>query len=197
MSQQNFDTMPWIVIDFKGDALINEIANLTGALEIDVNARVPEQPGIYVMHVRPDQEIELDEFLWRVWNHEYVGLYVDEGYMLEKSKAFDAILTQGRSKHIPVVILSQRPVWLSRFVFSEANFFQVFHLNDVRDRKTIRGFVPAKLDKRLPEYHSYYYDVDRDKLDVFAPVPNEAKILARINARLPRVEERRTGTRPL
>ena len=195
LSQQNFDAQPWILIDFKGDDLIAKVGSLEGAEYITVNSPVPTSPGLYILQVRPDQKEELNTFLWRVWERENVGIYVDEGYMLDKSDAFDSILTQGRSKYIPCIVLSQRPVWLSRFVFSESNFFQVFHLNDRRDRQTVGAFVPAKLDARLKEYHSYYYDVDRDSLVVFAPVPQQEIILTKIQSKLPKPEEKRP--RPL
>lgn len=197
LSQQNFDAMPWIVLDFKGDSLIAEIEGMQGVVTISLSDPVPDNPGLYVMHIRPDERDALNDWLWQVWEKGYVGLYVDEGYMLDKSDAFDAILTQGRSKHIPVIILSQRPVWLSRFVFSESNFFQVFHLNDKRDRRSIGEFVPVKLDVRLKEYHSMYYDVDRNKLVQFQPVPSKGDILARIQMKLPKPDERRPRVKAL
>lgn len=197
LSQQNFDAMPWIVLDFKGDSLIAEIEAMQGATSITLSDNVPTEPGLYILHVRPDERDALNDWLWQVWENGYVGLYVDEGYMLDKSDAFDAILTQGRSKHIPVIILSQRPVWLSRFVFSESNFFQVFHLNDRRDRKAVREFIPANLDVRLKEYHSMYYDVDRNQLVQFQPVPSAPDILTRIQAKLPKPDDRRPRVKAL
>lgn len=182
LSQQNFDCMPWIILDFKGDELINNIA---GAQHITFDV-IPEKPGIYILKPLPNQSAELDAYLWRVWERGHIGIYVDEGYMVGSSDAFNSILTQGRSLKIPVITLSQRPVWLSRFVFSESNFFQVFHLNDKEDRKSINRFVPAKLEGRLPEYHSYYYDVDKDNLTIFSPVPNGDAILEKIAAKMPK-----------
>src|SRR6202012_1646569 len=185
LSQQNFDVMPWIVLDFKGDPLMAQFTAHEGASTITLDDPVPQYPGLYIMRVLPNQKVALNNWLWEVWDTGYCGIYVDEGYMLNDSDAFDAILTQGRSKHIPVIILSQRPVWLNRFVFSESNFFQVFHLNDRRVRRTVRAFVPANLDVRLEEYNSYYYDVGRDKLVTFQPVPAEGDILASILSKLP------------
>lgn len=197
LSQQNFDVMPWILLDFKGDPLLAQVAALQGAVTITLDDPVPTYPGLYIMRVLPNEKDALNTWLWKVWDTGYCGIYVDEGYMLSDSDAFDAILTQGRSKHIPVIILSQRPVWLNRFVFSESNFFQVFHLNDRRDRRTVREFVPANLDARLEEYNSYYYDVGRDKLVKFQPVPDEASILASILAKLPKSDDRRPRFRAL
>jgi hypothetical protein len=104
--------------------------------------------------------------------------------MLRKSKAFDAILTQGRSKRIPVIVLSQRPVWLSRFVFSEASYFQVFWLNDFRDRQTVQSFIPADTENRLPDFNSLWYDVGRDRVSRMLPVPARTTILETFRERM-------------
>jgi hypothetical protein len=104
--------------------------------------------------------------------------------MFDKSAAFNALLTQGRSKNIPLITLSQRPVWLSRFVFSEADFFQIFWLNDTRDRKTVNSFTPFSLEKRLPDYHSFWYNVGRDTTNVLAPVPEASVLLETFHQKL-------------
>lgn len=164
LSKRNFDAMPWIIIDYKRDESICALP----AKEIGQN-RCPKSPGLYVIHPLPDDDIE--NMLWSIWQRENVGLFIDEGYMIGRnSKAFNAILTQGRSKHIPVIMLSQRPSWISRFCFSEAEFFQVFRLTDERDRKTVESFLPESLE-RLPEYHSTYYDVGKNEQVILSPTP--------------------------
>jgi hypothetical protein len=61
-----------------------------------------------------------------VWAQENTGIYIDEGYMLGvRNPALNACLTQGRSKRIEMMILSQRPVWMSKFVFSESNYLRL------------------------------------------------------------------------
>lgn len=180
LSRQNIERMPWVVLNWKGDPLIDAIPR---AHHMD-GLEVPRKPGVYVAHPLPNQDAKMDAYLWKLWARERVGVYVDEGYMIGDSPAFNALLTQGRSKRIPLIVLSQRPVWMSRFVFSEADFYQVFHLNDIRDRKTISSFVPADLSERLPDYHSHFYDVGRNALHRFAPVPTESEIMETFNAKL-------------
>lgn len=186
LSRRSFDEIPWIVLNHKRDALVDEIY---GIQKIDLDKKLPKKPGIYVAHPVPQVDDDAqEEFLRAIWNKENIGLYVDEGYMLKRSKAFDAILTQGRSKHIPVIVLSQRPVWLSRFVFSEATFFQVFRCTDYRDRQTVANFVPADLEAILPPYHSLWYDSGQDTVYRFRPVPSRGQILDRFHARMrPRI----------
>ncbi len=185
LSLQNINTQPWIILDYKLDENIDRIPGLR---HLDGYKEIPRKPGIYAMHPRPGEKEEIDEYLWKVWERERTGIYIDEGYMVD-GPAFEACLTQGRSKRIPMIVLSQRPSWISRFVFSESRFYQVFSLSDMRDRKTVGEFVPgyAKLPP-LPEYHSHYYDVDSNRLSVLKPVPDVDSIMERIGAR--------TGARP-
>lgn len=185
LSHRNFDEMPWLLIDQKGDKLIREIGPVEIAFKNNRYA-MPTEPGLYVVRPLPipEHEAAIEALLWDIWAQEYFGLYIDEGYMLAKSKALNSIYTQGRSKHIPVITNSQRPVWLSRFTFSEADFFQVFRLNDERDRDSMRTMLPD-LPKRykLKPYHSLYYDVAKNRLNEFLPVPGPEEVLARFQAK--------------
>lgn len=182
LSLANFDRIPWIILDFKGDEAINSIE---GAKHITYS-EVPTKPGIYILHPYPGETDQLERYLYKCWEKENIGILVDEGYMLQDNDAFLACLTQGRSKRIPMIVLTQRPAWISRFVFSEADFYQVFALNDRRDRKTISEFMPGDVKDapKLPDFHSYYYDVGRDKLVVMKPVPELDAILEKIDSRL-------------
>ena len=106
----------------------------------------------------------------------------------KRDPALQAILTQGRSKHIPMIILSQRPMWLTRFAISESDYYQVFQLNDRDDRDRIKSFIPTDLEywmmtqvnnpPRLPKFHSLWYDVGRNELVVMQPVPDDNFILS-------------------
>jgi hypothetical protein len=175
LSGRSWTKRPWIVFDFKGDSLLSEIPR---AEEISITDNIPKHKGVYIVRPLPNQEEAVDGFLWKLWAAENAGVYVDEGYMIgARSAPFNAILTQGRSKNIPLIVLSQRPVWMSRFVWSEADFYQVFHLNNREDNKVIEKFCPVDLSQRLPPYHSHYYDVSADNHVLLGPVPNKNKIL--------------------
>lgn len=177
LSLRNWREMPWVILDYKGDSLIGKLP-----AKVITDWKVPTEPGLYIL--KPLAKVEddiVEAFLWRMKEQGNVGLYVDEGYMLPydgKSDALNAILTQGRSLRVPTIILSQRPVWLSRFVITEADFFQVFWLNDQRDRVTLESVIPAGVRERLPEYCSFYFDVGADELLKLRPVPREEEILA-------------------
>ena len=185
--KQDIHRRPWFVIDYKGD---DGIAGIEKAhdISLDTDPRKIKQAGIYVLRLMPGEEEALDAFLWKVWERENCGLYIDEGYMIPRaSKPFNSMLTQGRSKKISMITLSQRPVWMSRFVFSEASFFQVFDLTHDKDVDKVMEFVKGDITRELADFHSYYYDVGKKKLTHFAPVPDTSVILAGIDAKLPKL----------
>lgn len=183
LSNSNFDVMPWVIVDFKTDEHINGISRARYITTADT----VKQPGIYIIQPHPD-DVTLGEFLGRVWERGNTGVMVDEGYMMrtnpEVEKHFVYLLTQGRSKRIPMIVLTQRPSWISRFVFSESDYFQVFHLNDSRDSRIVDSFLPPGSLVPMPDYHSVYYDVNRNQLDYLSPVPEESEILDSIDQRL-------------
>ena len=183
LSNARFDKMPWVIVDFKTD---EHIAGIERAITIDVNDN-PKQPGIYIIQPHPDDDL-FGEFLERIWMRGNTGIFIDEGYMMRTNdlveKRFVYLLTQGRSKRIPMIVVTQKPVWISRFVFSESDFFQAFHLNDSRDHKTVESFLPSGSIIPLPDYHSAYFDVSHNKLSYLLPVPDEDTVLVKIDEKL-------------
>lgn len=196
LSLRSYTSMPWIIIDFKSDELINRIpyaVHLEDESGSPDFSSVPDMAGIYIIHPTP-ADVEngaLDEFMYLIWARGRCGLFVDECFMVGRnSKSFNAILTQGRSKKIPVIACSQRPAWISNFVFSEADFFQVFWLNFENDRKKVAAFTPINPDLRPPEYESIWYNVNKDILLELLPVPDAGTILATFEERLrPQVQQ--------
>ena len=192
LSRQQIDGMPWLIVDFKRD---DNIATIPYAQHVPIGA--PLLNGVYVVQPLLHEKDALENYLWDIWNQGETGIFVDEGFMLADSEALNTILMQGRSKRVPVIVCTQRPVAVSRFVFSEASFIQVFRVIDKRDRKTISEFSPIFGDKEtsnetLPPFYSYYYDVARHNLVTLKPVPNMAAINATFQDKLkPVIEERR------
>lgn len=183
LSLRSFNRIPWVIFDFKLDGTIAKIPRL---VEIDYNKKPPSKPGLYVVRPSRHSEDEIENFLWKIWEQENIGVFIDEGYMINRySKALRAILTQGRSKRIPVIMLSQRPSWISPFLLSESEYLQLFFMHNPRDIKTMREWVP--FNGNLPrEYNSIYFDVAQAKVTYLSPVPNEDHILSRFDDRLPR-----------
>jgi hypothetical protein len=183
LSRRSFTKRPWLMFDTKDDEHIGQLP-ITDEL---APGKIPKRAGLYVTRPIPERDDELvEKSLWAIWQQERTGIYIDEGYMIpRRSSAFNAVLTQGRSKQIPIITLSQRPVWMSRFVISEADFHQVFFLADESDRDVVQRFIPHEMDvESLPAYHSYYYDVGERKFTGLKPVPDPALILQTFEDRL-------------
>lgn len=183
LSEAPFHHQPYIIVDYKKDELLNAIDKVR---EIGIG-ETPRHPGLYIAHPLPDAMEEVNQWLWKIWAREKTGLYFDEMYNVPdpmKKSALRAIFTQGRSKRIPVIGLTQRPAFVSRFLFSEADYFSVFHLNTKGDIQRVSEFVPGDVGKPLPEYHSRWYDVNRNASFLIKPVPDAERILERFDERL-------------
>lgn len=194
LSNQNLER-PWVVLNFKNDEHIDSIAHTQ---EIDFNY-VPSKKdhGLFILRplpwhckrMRGNEPSTLENYLWKVWYREDMGIFCDETFMIgTNNDAFEALLTQGRSKLVPMICCTQRPVMISRFCFSEASFIQVFDLIDDRDIDTVEGFVPIDWDEYAPlgEHESFYFDVSRKQIYRWKPVPSMTEIRKVFKAKLHR-----------
>jgi hypothetical protein len=172
LSKQRFDKRPWVILDFKNEELWDQV----GYPPIK-RLRLGEMPakkqlGLFIMTVLPGQEDLLEEWLWKVFRREDIGLFCDEVTLIQNSKAFLAILRMGRSKRIPLIACTQRPVKVERELFTESQFKVIFRLDDARDYKTVEEFTgDADLSKPLPEHWCYWYDSPKRSLHVLKPCP--------------------------
>lgn len=182
LSLRDFDTKPWIIFNSKGDKLIDDIP---GTVEMDIKGDIPKKPGIYIIRPLPDEKEETDNFLYKCWKKENVGIYIDEGYNLTGLKFFRACLTQGRSKNIPMIVLAQRPSWIDRFVWSESDFFQAFSVNLKDDAQVLASMVPGYDRVRLPPFWSFWHDVKAGASFKLRPVPDADTLLETFRRRVP------------
>lgn len=85
------------------------------------------------------------------------------------------LLTRGRSKGKTVLMASQRPSWISRFVISESKKFYLHFLSDVRDIKRIAEVVPYYDHyEEPPEFHFYFHHIGKMKEPLLhLPVPKQ------------------------
>jgi hypothetical protein len=188
LSQRNFNHIPWVIVNFKRDEFLDSIPHVKNLDKFEI----PKKKGLYQIH--PDIEDFSkkggpgDNWLIDIWRHGKVGLFFDEVMVINRDlKGVKAIQTQGRSLLIPTIACSQRPVAIAREFFSEADFFQIFPLNDARDYKTIDGFVPHRLvNTEFPNRYSYYHDVGLGKAGamVIPPVPAPEETLELFDEKL-------------
>ena len=185
LTHQRFDMRPWIIFDYKREILFEKVG--TPPLQELRLGKLPRKgkKGVYLVSPRPDQDDAVEDMLWSIWHRGNIGVYIDEAALIPKGDAMRAILQQGRSKLIPVIALTQRPVDVDRRFFSEANFYAVFRLADARDYDIVRGFVPAEFRNPLPEYWWRWYDNSRNNLLTMRPVPAQAEIVSGMKGVIP------------
>jgi DNA helicase HerA-like ATPase len=190
LAQQNFKRKPWVIVDYKGDVLLNSLERTR-----EIGYEIPKKPGLYILHAHPEDGDAMENWLRKTWERGNMGLYFDEGMMLPNQRGVGAAATlqiQGRSRKIPIITLSQRPVDISRYAVSQASHVVMFRTSDKRDDETLtqvvpRDFpdwVPQELGTRLPDYHSRWYDVGRDQRFVLQPVPDADTIREQIDGKL-------------
>lgn len=181
LSVRDFHLRPWFIFDFKGDKLIDAL----GAEEISLTQNPPTKPGLYILRPLPGDDHLVSQYLMKLWAMENVGIYIDEGYMVPKlDRWFRACLTQGRSKRIEMIILSQRPKWMDTFNFTEASFIALFNINFEEDRKHVAAYLGGTRPGLLPKYHCLWYDVDRQQSAIMEPVPDAETLIERFHKRL-------------
>lgn len=183
LSHRDFHVRPWLIYNWKGDEFLDSIPYVR---HIGLN-ELPKTPGVYMAHPRPDEEEAVEWQMWQIWERGGMGVFIDEGYMVgQRNRGYRALLTQGRSKQVPMIVLAQRPSWLDKFTFTESEFFQVFRLQFDGDVDSVRGFIRNYQDEPLPDFYSRYFDVGRNELLTLQPVPKPDVILATFERRLRR-----------
>lgn len=114
------------------------------------------------------------------WLHDHVsnvGVCCDELYTMHSAagRAGDGLigwLTRGREKKQSFLGLTQRPAWISRFLFSEADFIGSMDLVLEDDRKRLVSETGSdEFNQRLPNHRWLWYTVADDSIAKFGPVP--------------------------
>lgn len=194
LSRAPFHLKPAFIIDFKHEELFAKSLRIR---QIGLHEKLPTQPGLFILRPRPDEAYfgddrhDVEKWLEKLWTQGNAWLYIDEGYLAPDRTWLRNVLAQGRSLGITVVTTSQRPVDVSRSVFTEATYVSVFRLNDKKDLQRVAEFTPpGMLENRLPDFHSYWYSPahhradDPQPFEILAPVPGADQIVETIDSRL-------------
>lgn len=109
-------------------------------------------------------------------SYENIGLCADELYSLHKAgqcgQGLIGWLTRGRELKQTFLGMTQRPAWVSKFIFSEADFICSMDLSLADDRKRMYEFTgDENFNDRLDPHKWLWYDVGKDKISKFGPVP--------------------------
>lgn len=105
----NFDEMLWVIIDYKGEDLIDDIWMVMGGKKwgliknLVVDDELFVELGLYYMNLcLLIDDVVVEVFLWKVYGKlwgkfgekkycGYCGLFIDEGYCLLQKGVFDVI----------------------------------------------------------------------------------------------------------
>lgn len=113
---------------------------------------------------------------WLHDQYDNVGIVADELYTLHDSgrplPGLTAWLTRGRERKQSFIGLTQRPVWISRFCFSEADYIAAMALQLASDRKAmVDNTGRAEYAAKLAPYLWRWYNVAADELTLYGAVP--------------------------
>lgn len=186
LSKQRFDLRPWVCMDFKEEELWDRVGD--PPMKTLRLGDMPGKLGLYRVSILPGWEDSVEDWLWEVWKRGNIGLFCDELGSLPKRNAWKAILRQGRSRRIPIIGCTQRPVAIDREIFTESEYKVVFRLADERDVDIVKGFTRnAAIDKPLPRRWSYYYQDADHRLLTLKPCPGPDSIAAALQRAAPDV----------
>lgn len=176
---------PVIIIDSKKDDAFFKLAKDKQKLLI---AKSYEQAVKFLKRkydfliIRPsDYEISnptaLDNYLYLIYEKtKNVDIFIDELYQFHNGagrcgKGLTALLTRGRSQNQSLIGCTQRPAFISHFLYSESTHFFLYRLNLESDKKTVRGFIPnLGKDYDIEKYFFYYYNSDSEELTKNEPI---------------------------
>lgn len=181
LSKYDWQTRPVYILDTKRTSLLGQLPSH----KTQLSSNPPRRPGLHLIRPRLDEDYarRLEEFLWAVFQKGDAILVVDEGMSIPKNSfAFRAMLQQGREKQLTMITCSQRPVKLTKEVFSEATFWAIFRLSMHADRDTVSKEVPPEVytpKTRLPKRRCIWYDVEEWEAVPLLPVPPPREIVKR------------------
>lgn len=174
----------WIILNTKGDPGFAKMPESISVDTFNVDNIEPYFETHKYIIVNPPHGMNnpemCDAFIEALHvSYEGIGLYVDELYqVMENGRAGQGIIgwmTRGRALQQPFIGSTQRPAWVSRFVFSEADYYGVLTLNLKTDRKIIYDFVGDETVMRNPPPRYWrWYEIDKDKLTLYGPVPKDS-----------------------
>lgn len=183
LSVATIETMPWIIFDYKQ---AGDFSDIPFAQKIEAGY-LPKMAGVYIVEPTFSDEEQIDNYLFNILRHGNIGVMFDEGASIPQREprflGLKTVLAQGRGKRVPVIFGSQRPRHINKSLLSEGDFFALFHLSYQSDVDAVREFMPKRVMQPLDDFHSYWYDVRKDKLFVLGPV-NDDDTLERFENRL-------------
>lgn len=174
-------SMRWIVLDTKHDPIFDDWHIVTGLPSARQMTEAWGRHANVVVRPAPDENNDAILDLWLAMLHDAFtrfGILIDETYQVaygtRAGPGFTGLVTRGRVRGQTVIMGSQRPAWVPRYVFSEAVGYCIMSLNLKGDRERVAEMVGDRWyrDVMAPMQRRQwlYYDVDNDRLLKMSPV---------------------------
>lgn len=171
----------WLILDSKHDPNFDAWFPREGLPAPRQIMKWWRKHGRIVVRPKPEENDPRILDLWLSVIHdglERFGLLIDEGYQVTRGvqpgPGLTGLITRGRIRGQTIIVGSQRPAWLPRFVFSEANGYIVMNLALRDDRERVADMVSDRYHEAvltpLPPREWLYYDIAADRLSHFRPV---------------------------
>jgi len=177
-----------VILNTKADPALSEQASDVlyelDAAEVRTVSQDPARKDAgWVLDVQPDVQDAtdadaLDAFLLHLFGHlEGCVLIIDEAYALHEGgpagPGLTAWLTRGRSRHLATIIAVQRPAWVSRFSFTEADHLLMLRLQSEQDRKTVASYVdtPSLVTRVFPPFEGVWMNLKTEAEEPLTIVP--------------------------
>lgn len=157
---------PTILYDTKHDPKFERLPNSRIVHDTAGVWEALDDLGIDYVIVRPPPIVNsdpraLDAILaFHEENWRGIDAYIDEMYHFNKNgqagPGLNGLYTRGRSRGITTIASTQRPAWISKFVFSETQLFYVFFLAIREDLKRVADFIPGYDRLEMPRDHHFH-----------------------------------------
>lgn len=200
LSMRSITQMPWVLVNFKDDELLNALPYVT---ELGTSMELPKpkqfKPGLYMVRPDIDDWDGMESLMQEAWKRTHVGIYFDEMLPLSQPRhpALRRLLTQGRSRRNPLIMCTQAPKDIDRYCFSESEHTNIFALSDDRETERIRDMTGLELEfatlPSLPDELPYSFHIDRirRKLTLTPPAPQFDEIVDAFELRLRKTSDTR------
>lgn len=171
----------WLILNPKATAAYDRLPDSNTVHGFDAKKIEKSLEEHKFTNVIPSTQEATPDYMdaWVMYLHEtylHVGLCIDELYSIHQNgragQGLLAWLTRGREKKQSFLGLTQRPAFVSKFVFSEADYIVGMSIALEDDRKRMYEFTSRQaFREKLPPHEWAYYDVSADSLRRFGPVP--------------------------
>jgi energy-coupling factor transporter ATP-binding protein EcfA2 len=174
----------WIIINPKWTAAFDDLPNANKIIGIklkDISKSVFSNGKYSFTIINPKADETTPDTLdllvmWLHQNFTHVGVYVDELYSIHTNGRAGAglvgLLTRGRELGQTFLGATQRPAFVSNFVFSEAEYICGMSLNLKKDRERMVEYTGSPhFAGKLPAFEWLWYDVNADTVSKWGAVP--------------------------